>query len=176
MLIGTVFSAPVQAGEEVGWRGYALPRLTRRMGAPVASLVLGVLWALWHLPLFFFDGTPYLRQSLPLYMLQVTAISVAMAWLYFRTDSSLLLVILMHAAVNNTKDVVSSVLPGAAATPGGSLVGWLTMVVLWVVAVYCLARMKRDLAQTIPSPDTSSLTPRSRISTGPDELRASRLE
>jgi membrane protease YdiL (CAAX protease family) len=143
MVIGTFISAPVQAGEEVGWRGYALPRLTARMGARFASLVLGVLWALWHLPLFYVAGTPYYGQSLSLYVLQVTAISVAMAWLYFRTGGSLLLVMLMHAAVNNTKDVVPSLMPGAAATSNGSLVGWLTMVVLWIPAAYCLARMKR---------------------------------
>src|SRR4030095_12964988 len=44
--------APVVASEEIGWRGFALPRLTERLGLRKASLVLGILWAAWHLPCF----------------------------------------------------------------------------------------------------------------------------
>ena len=74
----------VQAGEEIGWRGYALPRLTRRFGLAPASIVLGFLWASWHLPLFFVPQTDKFGQSFPLYLLQVTALSVVAAWLYWR--------------------------------------------------------------------------------------------
>jgi membrane protease YdiL (CAAX protease family) len=79
------------------------------------------------------------------YLLQVTALSVAAAWLYWRTGGSLLLVMLLHAAVNNTKDIVPSAVPGAtnifALSP--SLVAWLTVVFLWIPAVYFLVRMSR---------------------------------
>jgi len=99
-----VLSTPVQAGEEVGWRGYALPRLAERLGLPWASVALGVIWACWHLRLFFlFDGADTFGQSFPVYLLSVTALSVAMAWLYWRTGASLLATMLLHAAVNNTK-------------------------------------------------------------------------
>src|SRR5439155_7963149 len=75
-------STPVQAGEEIGWRGFALPRLAARLGLGGAAILLGVIWACWHLPLFFVRGADTCGQSFPLYLLSVTARSVAMAWLF----------------------------------------------------------------------------------------------
>ncbi len=145
MAIAIVFSTWVQAGEEIGWRGYALPRLSARVGLAPASVILGVIWASWHLPLFLVPAADTFGQSFPLYLLQVTALSVAVAWLYWRTGGSLLLVMLLHAAVNNTKDIVPSAVPGAtnpfALSP--SLVAWITVALLWVAAAYFLARMRK---------------------------------
>jgi membrane protease YdiL (CAAX protease family) len=145
MAVAIVFSTPVQAGEEIGWRGYALPRLAARMGLASASVVLGVIWACWHLPLFFIPAADTYGQSFIVYLLQVTALSVAFAWLYSRTGASLLLPMLMHAAVNNSKDIVPSAVPGAAKpfALSTSLVAWLTVALLWVCAVYFLVRMAR---------------------------------
>ncbi|HEY6253264.1 MAG TPA: CPBP family intramembrane glutamic endopeptidase [Candidatus Angelobacter sp.] len=147
MLAAFIFSTPFQAGEEIGWRGYALPRMAGRMGLANASLVLGVIWALWHLPLFFVSEADTYRQPFFLYTLQVTALSVAIAWLYARTNGSLLLVMLLHAAVNNTKDIVPSATPGGTNTFGihASLVFWLTIGLLWLCAAYFLIRMPRKL-------------------------------
>jgi hypothetical protein len=133
-----------QAGEELGWRGYALPRLTSAVGLGPASVMLGVIWAVWHLPLFFIPGTGSDGQSFPLYLLHVTAVSVAMAWLYWRAEGSLLLVMLMHASVNNTTEIVPAALPGAADpfSLSASLVGWATVGVAWIVAVACLIAMR----------------------------------
>jgi membrane protease YdiL (CAAX protease family) len=144
MVLAILVSTPVQAGEEIGWRGYALPRLAGAMGLPLASVVLGVIWAAWHLPFFFMPAADLLGQSFPLYLLQVTALSVAMAWLYWRACGTLLPVMVMHAAVNNTKDIVPSAAPGAADpfTLQASLVGWLTVAVLCACAVYFLVRMR----------------------------------
>lgn len=145
MIVATIFSTPVQAGEEIGWRGFALPRMSAKFGLGLASIILGVLWACWHLPLFFVKSADTFGQSFPLYLLQVTGVSVTMAWLYWRTGGSLLLVMLMHAAVNNTKDIVPSAIPGASNTFGfdGSTVGWLTLALIWICAAFFLYDMRK---------------------------------
>ena len=144
MALAIPLSTPVQAGEEVGWRGYALPRLSQRLGLSGASVLLGIIWALWHLPFFLMADTDKSGQSFPMYLLSVTAMSVAMAWLYWRTNQSLLLVMLMHAAVNNTKDIVPSAVSGATDTFsfGASQVAWLSVAFLWICAAYFLVRMR----------------------------------
>src|SRR5688500_205161 len=135
-----------QIGEELGWRGYALPRMSRSLGLGPASLLLGIFWASWHLPLFFILDGDTLGQSFPFYLLQVTAISVAIAWVYMKTGGSLLITMLLHAAVNNTKDIVPSAMPGANNpwTLQASPVGWWTMAILWTCAAWFLFDMRRD--------------------------------
>jgi hypothetical protein len=150
MLAVTAVSMWVQAGEEIGWRGYALPRLAARFGLGGASVGLGVIWAVWHLPLFYLHGADTYGQSFPAYLLQVTALSVTFAWLYWRTRGSLLLVMLLHAAINNTKDIVPTILraPGNPLLPSASLVAWLGAAVLWIPAAFFLVRMRNaDLAR-----------------------------
>jgi len=144
MLGAILVSTWAQAGEEVGWRGFALPRLAHQLGLAAASILLGVIWALWHLPLFFLPGTGSDGQSFPLYMLHITAISVAMAWLYWKTGGSLLLVMLMHASVNNTTEIVHTAVPGATnpLSFSGSLVAWITVGLSWVVAAPLLFQMR----------------------------------
>lgn len=144
MVIAIATSTWAQAGEEIGWRGYALPRLAAHIGLAPASTLLGVIWAVWHLPLFFVLGGDTVGQSFPLYVLQVTALSIAMAWLYWRTSGSLLLVMLMHAAVNNTKDIVPSAAAGMSDpfSLSGSPVWRLTIGFLWIGAAYFLFQMR----------------------------------
>jgi membrane protease YdiL (CAAX protease family) len=144
MALAIGVSTPVQAGEELGWRAYALPRLASRLGLGPASVVLGVIWACWHLPLFFMTGADTTGQSFPMYLLSVTALSVALAWLYWRTGGSVLLAMLMHAAVNNTKDVVPSAVEGATNVfaLNASPVGWATTALLWIAAIFFLVRMR----------------------------------
>ena len=147
MLAATVLSTVIggQAGEELGWRGFALPRLASRFGLGGASVVLGILWATWHLPLFLVPAADTFGQSFPLYFLQVTALSVVIAWVCASVRWSLVPVMLLHAAVNNTKDIVPS-FDARATSPWAlshSLVAWLTLPLLWVVAGYLLTRMSR---------------------------------
>jgi uncharacterized protein len=72
-------------GEEVGWRGYALPRLQKRYSALTATFILGVLWTFWHFPAFFYRDT-YMAMGflmgLPLLFFSILAASVVFTWLY----------------------------------------------------------------------------------------------
>ena len=89
-------------GEETGWRGFALPHLQRTRPAANAALLLGIFWACWHIPAFFFRDT-YIEMGVigfPLLLVSVSFASVVFAWLYNSTDGSLLLVILFHIFFN----------------------------------------------------------------------------
>jgi hypothetical protein len=149
-----VISTPVQAGEEIGWRGYALPRLAARFGLARASLVLGLLWACWHLPLFFVPGLGNYGQSFPLFVAGGIALSVAMAWLYANTAGSVLLAMLMHSAVNQTMGIVPTRLakPGNPFALDTSPVTWLFAAILWITAAYFLVRMRRVNRAIIAEP------------------------
>jgi uncharacterized protein len=157
LLLGAaVFSTPFQVGEELGWRGFALPRLAARIGLRWAAVLLGVVWALWHLPLFYLHGADMTGQPFPVFLMSVTALSVAMAWLYERSGGSLLVVMLMHAAVNNTTGVVpaGSVVPGNPMTVSATSMAWLTAGVLCVAALVLLATMRRETETSSPTANT----------------------
>ncbi|MBI4282904.1 MAG: CPBP family intramembrane metalloprotease, partial [Chloroflexi bacterium] len=83
--------------EEISWRGYVLPRLQTRYNALVASLIIGVLWWLWHLPKYMVGG---LDLMFVLSFFDVIAKSIMLTWLYNNTKGSLLLVTLSHSAYN----------------------------------------------------------------------------
>ncbi len=80
--------------EEFGWRGFGLDRVLARWNALVASLTLGVFWALWHLPLFFVLGTSQQMMGDPIPMftafaVEVLAMTVLFTWIYANTERSL---------------------------------------------------------------------------------------
>ena len=92
--------------EELGWRGFALPRLQRSMSALAASILLGNDWALWHLPAFWVPGaalpldeTPGIGNVLA-YTIDVVGVSIIFTWIYNNTRGSLLIDFLFHAAYN----------------------------------------------------------------------------
>lgn len=84
--------------EEPGWRGVALPLLQERYSVLAASLIVGVIWAAWHLPLLVSDVTG--QRPPAQFVVTVLAQSVLLAWVYNNTRSSLLMAILFHAAAN----------------------------------------------------------------------------
>jgi len=98
--------------EEPGWRGYALDRLLTLGNTVTASLWLGLLWALWHLPLFFVPGSYHhgLGLGTPafwLFSLTAVSSSVIITWVYQRNERSTFAAILFHVMLNITRDVVT---------------------------------------------------------------------
>lgn len=89
-------------GEELGWRGYALPRLQTRFSALASGLVLGILWGLWHLPLALTPATRSALAELPLwaFLVDITAMSVIYVWVFNNTRGSVFIALVLHAANN----------------------------------------------------------------------------
>jgi membrane protease YdiL (CAAX protease family) len=95
--------------EEPGWRDFALPRLQRRFGPLAGSMVLGPLWAVWHLPLFLTEwgGWPHADWTHPVaFSVFCIAFNIVMTWVFNRTGESLPLAMLLHVSVNNFASIM----------------------------------------------------------------------
>ena len=130
--------------EELGWRGYALDRLQRKWNALVSSLVLGVIWAVWHTPMFFIRGS-LMSEVFPLWSTKfwvamgpgILAGAVVMTWIYNNTQRSTLAAILFHFMMNFTGEFLR--LPGDIKT---YQFVWLTIIAIVVTLVYGPATLK----------------------------------
>lgn len=103
--------------EEPGWRGYALPRLQRRFSPIAASLLLGVLWSAWHLPLFFYPG--WNEGPMWLYFVIVTGFSISMSFVANLTRFGVAAPILVHAMFNTTGRHLGGMFQGVEPGSGG---------------------------------------------------------
>lgn len=89
----------IQVGEEIGWRGFALPRLLEGRSALAASLILGLLWTGWHLP-------AYVSGTIAVILIPFPLVSTFLfTWLYQHTDGSVLIAILFHSWINTVAAV-----------------------------------------------------------------------
>jgi membrane protease YdiL (CAAX protease family) len=102
--------------EEPGWRGFALPRVLSNHSALTAAIYVGLLWGIWHIPLFWFPGISYslLRAqvgwptAIGSFVASVTALSILFTFVYLKTRGSLLIVVLFHDAVNTSADLLAA--------------------------------------------------------------------
>lgn len=101
-LVIVLFGGPLQ--EELGWRGFLLPRLQKKFHPVFSAVIVGVIWSLWHLPLFVISATGYDNSFLG-YMAFTIILSIEITWIYNRTNGSLLFPILIHG-IDNTYGVV----------------------------------------------------------------------
>jgi uncharacterized protein len=87
-------------GEEPGWRGFALPRLQSLHGPLLGTLILGPLWALWHLPLFLTPWNELTFFNVVVFVLATTCFAIMYTWVFNNTKGSVLMAILLHASFN----------------------------------------------------------------------------
>lgn len=107
-----LFASLIPFIEELGWRGYVLDRLQDKWEALISTLILGAVWSLWHLPLFFIEGTYQANLGVGspafwLFMIGVIPLSFSFTWIYNNTHRSILAVILFHAMVNFTGEIIA---------------------------------------------------------------------
>ena len=87
-------------GEEVGWRGFLLPYLLQRYSPVISSLIVGLVWAVWHLPNFLLPNYPHRGLPFSAFVMITLAFSVLFTWLYLNTAGSLVIMVIFHAALN----------------------------------------------------------------------------
>lgn len=112
VLPSILFATLIPFIEELGWRGYVLDRLQEKRSALTASLILGVIWSLWHLPLFFVPGSyqaslGFGSLAFWLFMIGIVPLNLPFTWIYNNTKRSTLAVILFHAMVNFTGELIA---------------------------------------------------------------------
>jgi hypothetical protein len=135
--------------EEIGWRGYALERLQARWNGLTSSLIVGLVWALWHLPLFMMVGTSYHELGDPFIglLIKMMACSIIYTWLYNKTTKSLWSAILFHWLYTYAAQVLSS---GVTRSP---LYNWLECLPYVVMAAIVVLIWK---PQTLSRPRKTS--------------------
>jgi membrane protease YdiL (CAAX protease family) len=144
-----VFATLIRGGlEEPGWRGLALPVLQRSIGAFWASIAIGVIWALWHVPLFLMPGSSQAGTPFWLYAPVVVGISVITSWLYSAAGGHVLVPVVFHT-LSSAVSVTTAT--GVVGDEVVSQVGLL--IVVWVVVVILVWRYGTDRLASKPLPD-----------------------
>ena len=86
--------------EEPGWRGYLTPRLMENFNPLISCALVGIVWVIWHLPLYFLDSWSGGDQPILLFLLYAIPLSVILTWLYNWSKQSIIPVMLLHSATN----------------------------------------------------------------------------
>lgn len=146
--------------EEIGWRGLAQTRLQLRWNPLAASLVVGVAWALWHLPLFFMVGTSQHELSIPFigFFFGLMAQSVLFAWLHNHTGGSIWTAIFYHWIYTYAAQVIAT---GVTRSP---LYNWLEYAPVMVMALIVAVVWSRGFAHKVKMNQNLPLKPHSSVS------------
>ncbi len=155
LLLTVYFVVVAGLGEEVGWRGYALPALQARYNAFIASVILGVLWALWHLPLFFNPAVgTYSHIPFALYVAYMIPFTILITWVFNSAHGSVLIAMILHGTTNASGALLRAV-PEYAVRPAttaeaaaltGRIYLLLTVAMAVAATVVVLVHGPRDLS------------------------------
>jgi membrane protease YdiL (CAAX protease family) len=140
LVLSAIFATLIPFIEELGWRGYVLDRLQASRSAFMATLILGVVWSLWHLPLFFIAdsyqaGLGVGTLEFWLFMIGIVPLSFAFTWVYNNTQRSILAVILFHGMVNFTGELIAITERADTFAIGLWIIAALGLVAIWRVGV-----------------------------------------
>lgn len=113
-------------GEEIGWRGYVLPRVQTKYNALISSLIVGLIWGFWHLPKFLAPGN---TSPFAWFMVKTMADAILYTWLYNNTKGSLIMLTLFHASSNTA----GAFLPIANTVSGNNLTALIIEIVLIIL-------------------------------------------
>jgi uncharacterized protein len=162
----------VGIGEEIGWRGYALPKLQTGYSALASSLILGVIWTLWHLPVFFNPATSYSKTPFWVFLVFLLPVSILITWVFNGTGGSVLIIMLLHAMLNASSGPLWRAIPEYSTLESTStaLITYIYLVqaaVLWVAAIavvlaYGVSNLSRKPRQVLVGAGAESLEPRVR--------------
>jgi membrane protease YdiL (CAAX protease family) len=126
-------------GEEPGWRGFALPRLQAAYGPILATLILGTLHGIWHLPALFTPLLgPFSIQGFITFVLTAAAGTFIYTWLFNNTRGSVWMAMVLHASSNAASQLVGSLIPADMPLTGWMKVlesGWLNVIVFSAMAI-----------------------------------------
>lgn len=137
--------------EELGFRGFAQPGLRQKFGPISTSLIIGVLWFFWHLPLYvWIPSASQYGSSLILGLTAQVAVTFLFTWVYDSTES-ILMAMLLHASINTFGVILSAAIPH----PSGTLIFWLTRIVAYSIIGILLILSSRSGVRSTP---TSSST------------------
>jgi membrane protease YdiL (CAAX protease family) len=145
LLIGLIWPLLAALGEEFGWRGFALPKLQERYNALVTSIIIGLFWGLWHLPMDIFGtgnyGLLFFPNFILVHVISVTVLATLMTWIYNNTEESMLMMILFHYGITFSAIVIFP----AGLSPIDSVTTWmiytsLQLVVVAIVIAYAGAK------------------------------------
>jgi membrane protease YdiL (CAAX protease family) len=131
--------------EEPGWRGFALPRLQAQYGPIAGSILLGAIWAIWHIPGY---AGGWMTSTFPSLLIYCIGFSILATWIYNNTHGSILLMILLHSSSNAAISVGARVLPTTLPPDLEAFIfsGWIPALMSGIVAIAILLSTRGSLS------------------------------
>jgi membrane protease YdiL (CAAX protease family) len=143
VLLGPLVVLPFYLGEELGWRGYALPKLQEKYSSLWSSAIVGIMWVFWHTPAFWapegtaISGQPVTLFSVGWYLILLIGLSILMTFVYNNTKGSLLLALLFHGMFTGPN--IYPLFPELSSTAMDQIIK-LVVIPLWVLVVLVITR------------------------------------
>jgi len=143
LISGLLLGGPLE--EEFGWRGFAIVHLQKHQSALASSLIVGIIWGIWHLPAFLITWSTQHNLPVLLFLLHDIALSVLITWIFNNTGGSVLLTMLAHGAFNLTITILP-LLPSAAGSERPLVIAVILLYIaaLLVILVFGARTFTRD--------------------------------